>query len=516
MHKSQFFFYILLSFICGVFASSFFSISQNAVLIAATICALLIAVFYRRGSRLLNVKFALAAFLTLFFLAGVLRYNTVASATHNLQKFAEAQAQVIDPQGKHPIKVTLTGYISDEPVVSGNKQQFVFYAKQLVALQYVIKTDEKTLVTTSLYPQYRYGDQLKIYGNIKMPENYNDFDYRAYLAKDAVFTVISYPKIESANFALSFYEKIKLAVYSKIFVVKGAFERSIERSVAEPNAAFIEGILLGSRSQIPQDIKDAFARTSTSHILAVSGYNITIVATIISSFFLLFLRRPTAFWFSIIGIILFTILTGAQASVVRAAIMGSLVLLAYREGRLTKPRNAIALVGAVMVLLNPAVLRYDVGFQLSFAATLGLIYVAPVLEKYFTKLPKLFDLRETLTMTLSAQIFVLPLLLYYFKNLSLTSLPANIIILPTIPLAMLLGFMTGITGMIAPFLGQLIGYLAWLLTTVELDIIKILAKPSWAAVSVGFTWYMVAIAYILMIVCLVKLSRKKITKPNES
>src|SRR3989344_6612257 len=118
--------------------------------------------------------------------------------------------------------------------------------------------------------------------------------------------------------------------------------------------------------------------------------------------------------------------------------MGSLVLLAYREGRLTNPRNAIALVGAAMVFINPVVLRYDIGFQLSFAATLGLVYVAPVIEKYFSKLPKLFDLRETLIMTISAQIFVLPLLLYYFKSLSLISLPANIIVLPTIPLAMIL------------------------------------------------------------------------------
>ena len=320
---------------------------------------------------------------------------------------------------------------------------------------------------------------------------------------------MSYPKIESADLNLSFYEKIKLAVFKRIFIVKLAFEKSIERSVAEPNAAFIGGILLGSRSQIPQDIKDDFARTGTSHILAISGYNITIVATIVSSFFLLFFRRPAAFWFSLIGITLFTILTGAQASVVRAAIMGSLVLLAYREGRLTNPRNAIALVGAAMVFINPVVLRYDIGFQLSFAATLGLVYVAPVIEKYFSKLPKLFDLRETLIMTISAQIFVLPLLLYYFKSLSLISLPANIIVLPTIPLAMILGFMAGITGMIMPFLGQLVGYFAWLLTSIELGIIIFFAKPSWAAVSVGFTWHMIVIAYAIMISGLVRLSRKK-------
>src|SRR3989344_4075378 len=107
MHRSQIFFYILLAFVGGVFAGSFFDVSKNFVLIAATICAALIAIFYRRGSRLLNPRIALAAFLTLFFLAGILRFNSVDSQTHNLQKFVEAQENVIDPQNKHPIRATL-------------------------------------------------------------------------------------------------------------------------------------------------------------------------------------------------------------------------------------------------------------------------------------------------------------------------------------------------------------------------------------------------------------------------
>ena len=519
LHRSQIFFYILLSFILGVFAASFLqpkigqsladSTIRNAVLIAAAICALLIAVFYRRGSRLLNPRLALAAFLTLFFLAGILRFNTVNSRQHNLQKFAEAQEQVVDPQSKHPIKVTLYGYITSEPEISGNKQQFSFYAKQLSAPPYFINTDERVLITAGSYPRYQYGDHLKIYGQIKKPENFNDFDYRAYLAKDGVFTVMFYPEIKSASLKLPLYEKTKITLFRKIFAVKNAFERSIQRSVAEPNAAFIGGILLGSRSQIPQDIKDAFARTSTSHILAISGYNITMVALIISAFFLLFFRRPMAFWFSLAGVAVFTILTGAQASVVRAAIMGALVLTARREGRLNDPRNAIALAGAVMILINPTILRHDIGFQLSFAATLGLIYVAPIIEKYFTELTNIFDFRQTFVMTVSAQIFVLPLLLYYFKNLSLTSLPANLIILPTIPLAMLLGFFSGLAGMALPFLGQFVGYFAWFLTTVELGIVRMFAAPSWASISIGLSWYEVVAVYAFIVWALLKLSARK-------
>ncbi|MBI2063463.1 MAG: ComEC family competence protein [Candidatus Yanofskybacteria bacterium] len=513
--------YILLSFIFGVFVGSFFNISKNTVLIGAMICASLIAIFYRRGSRLLNIKFALAAFLALFFLAGVLRYNTVYSKTHHLQRFAEAQQNVVDPQNKHPIKVTLLGYIAGEPEINGSKQRFAFYAKQLNAPPYIIETDERVLVTTALYPRYQYGDIIKVYGNIRLPENFDDFDYKSYLAKDSVFTVVGYPEINrleaepSNGLNVGFLEKGKITVFRKIFAFKNALENSIARSVAEPNASFISGILLGSRLQISQDIKDAFTRTSMTHVLAISGYNITIIAWLISAFFLLFLRRQTAFWFSLLGVALFTILTGAQASVIRAAIMGILVLLAHREGRLNEPRNAIIFAGAIMIFVSPMILRHDIGFQLSFMATLGLIYLAPLMEKYFTKLPQFFKLRETFTMTISAQIFVLPLLLYYFKSFSLTSLPANIIVLPTIPFAMLLGFISGIIGMFVPFLGQLTGYFAWILTAAQLEIIKWFAAPSWAAVAVNFNWPMLIAAYCLLIWFLRVLSKKVKQVPSK-
>lgn len=513
MHRSRIFFYILLSFIAGVFAGSFLDVSKNIVLIAVIVCALLIAVFYRRGSRFLNIRLALVAFLALFFLAGILRFSTIDSRTHNLQKFAEAQENIIDSQNRHPIKVTIYGYITSEPEVSSDKQRFVFFAKKLNADPYAIDLADKILVTARLYPQYRYGDKLKIYGQIKKPENFSDFDYIAYLAKDSVFTTMFYPEITglSSNLEaqplsklLSKYEKAKTSILKKIFTVKNAFQKSINRSVSEPNAAFIEGILLGSRSQIPQEIKDDFARTGTSHILAISGYNIAMITLITSWFFLLFFRRPIAFWFSLAVVALFTILTGAQASVVRAAIMGAIVLLTRREGRLNDSRNAIVLAGAAMILLNPLILRHDIGFQLSFMATFGLIYLAPAIEKYFARLPKFFGLRETMIMTVSAQIFVLPLLIYYFRNFSIVSLPANLIILPTIPLAMILGFVGGLAGLAVPFLGQLIGYFAWLVTAFELGVIKLLAKPDWASLSIKLEWYWIVAAYLFLIALVVK------------
>jgi len=513
--KSRIFFYSLLAFCGGIFAGSFFDIPKTAILAAALACVALIAVFFRKGSRLVNFKITLAAFFAIFFLLGVSRYNAVHSKQLTLTKVAEASAGLIDPNNKHPIKVALYGYVDNEPVANGDKQQLVFYAKEMDALSQRVPVGERVLITARPYPKYKYGQDLKVYGELQLPKNSENFDYISYLAKDDIFTVSYYPEISPGNLRFGLYEKVKIGFLGAVFKVKDAFESSIGRSIHQPNAAFIDGILLGSRTEIPTAIKNAFARTSTTHILAISGYNITIIAAIFSWFFLLFFRRPVAFWFSVAGIAVFAILTGAQASVIRAAIMGVLVLLARREGRLSDPRNALVLTGALMVFLNPRILRYDVGFQLSFAATVGLIYIAPLVEKYFEKLPDFFNFRETFVMTLSAQCFVLPLLIYYFKNLSLVSLPVNIIVLPIVPYAMLLGALTGVAGLVLPFLGQLVGYFAWLVSAFELGIIQLFAKPGWAALSVRFNWYAVILAYAAIISFLVWLSRINEKKENE-
>lgn len=500
---------MLLAFLAGTAAGSFFNISKNTILWITAICVALIAVFYRRHSRLLNPYIALASFLTVVFLAGVIRFNAVASRRHTLQKIAQAGTEVNDPFNKHPIKVTLYGYINDEPSIKGDKQRLTFYSKAIAFQGQTVPTEERVLLTVRLYPEYHYGQQIKVQGAPKIPQNSSDFDYRAYLAKEGIYTVIDQPEITETKFNFSFYEKIKTAVYRPIFQLKDAFVSSLYRSLTEPNASYAAGVLLGARSaQIPPEIINDFSRTSTSHILAVSGYNITIIAVVISWFFLRFMKRPTAFWFSLAGVAFFTILTGAQASVVRAAIMGSLLLVANRVGRLNDARNSVVLAGTVMVLLNPLILRHDVGFQLSFASTLGLIFVSPIIERYFTRLPAVYGLRDTLVATSSAQFFVLPLLIYYFHTISLVALPVNLLILPTIPWAMLLGFITGLAGMIWPFLGQLIGYFTWLLTAVELGIVHIFARPSWSAVTFNPTWYEILTAYALIIVGLVKLNKK--------
>lgn len=472
MTKSKVFLFLMIAFILGVGSGSFFDVSEELVLIAAIFAISIMAIFYRRGSKNLNFKVAFGAFLILVFLAGILRFDILESKTKILTNFNDSNADI-----------KLLGYIDDEPKRLVDKQRLTVLVKEIRASDYVIFTDEKVLVTENLYPEFQYGDFISIEGKLQSPKNFDDFDYINYLAKDGIFSLVYYSKISEISKSdflkpekLSVLENLKLTLFKNIFKAKKMFEESVEKVIAEPNAALINGILLGSREDIPQNLKEAFNKTGTTHILAISGYNITIVGLYISSVLMFFMRRQKAFWLTVLGIVLFTILTGASASVVRAAIMGILVLVAYQEGRLYDMTNSIVFAGTLMILLNPKVLRFDVGFQLSFLATLGLIYLAPFIRDKLEKVSNFWNFKENFIATASAQLMVLPVVLYNFGSFSLLSLPANVLILPAVPLTMFFGFISGISGLVWSRLGEIVGLIAWFFAEYEILIVKLFSS----------------------------------------
>ena len=185
----------------------------------------------------------------------------------------------------------------------------------------------------------------------------------------------------------------------------------------------------------------------------------------------------------ILAIFLFVILTGASSTAVRAGIMAILALVARGTGRTYDAARALLLAAALMVLWNPYILVYDVSFQLSFLATFAMIFMTPKFEKYFLWLKNKF-LFEIATTTVAVYVFVLPFILYKMGNLSLVALPANLLILPFIPLTMGLSYLTGFLGLISQILAVPAGFVTTLLLTYELKIVEIFANFPLAAVAV--------------------------------
>lgn len=228
----------------------------------------------------------------------------------------------------------------------------------------------------------------------------------------------------------------------------------------EPHASFLAGVLTGQRTDIPKDITVQMQRTGLTHILAISGTNITLILVALEHL-LFFLPRAWRFPPLVAGIAVFTLFSGASASAVRACIMGMLQLVALQTGRPPVHRLLIGWTFAGMLLFEPAQLRDDAGFQLSFLAVIGLCEFQEPLKALLRRVPKMFGLQEALVMTLAAQLTASPWAAYVFGTLPLHSVLLNIVVAPLIPVAMLSGTGAVIIGAVSLTLGRIVMLPAW-------------------------------------------------------
>jgi competence protein ComEC len=287
-------------------------------------------------------------------------------------------------------------------------------------------------------------------------------------------------------------------LFAFLFSVKERFEAQINRLYAEPYASFMAGLLTGSRKGIPERLLEHFNRTGLTHIIAISGYNITIVITVISGM-LFWLPLKWRFVPAVLAIAAFTLFVGASAAVVRAAVMGVLGLLALQVGRQSEVRLTIVWTVTCMLLWNPKYLWYDAGFQLSFLAVLGLTEVSPLLDRAFARIPHVLGMREALQMTIAAQLSAVPLIVLLFGRVSLIAPIANLLVAPFIPPAMLFGFLGTMLSFVWFPLGQLVAYLGWGCLKWIILAAETLSELPYASVDTGqFHWSVLLLYYSIL------------------
>jgi competence protein ComEC len=259
-----------------------------------------------------------------------------------------------------------------------------------------------------------------------------------------------------------------------LFNLKGKMTANLKSALPPQEAALAAGILFGERAEFSPQFEEQMKLSGTTHIVALSGYNISIIGLTLAALLGYFFRRRWAFYAALGAIPLFVMMTGAEASVVRAGIMGIIVLLAEKQSRLYSFRNAVTLTAFLMLLVNPRLLLFDLGFQLSFAALLGIVHLYPWLKSFFRLRPDrgILGWRENLFQTLSAQLAVAPILLTKFGYFSATSLLANILILEFIPLTMFFGFLTALSGFLLYELSLGVGWITHLFLSYEILVIK--------------------------------------------
>ncbi len=251
-------------------------------------------------------------------------------------------------------------------------------------------------------------------------------------------------------------------------------------ALPEPHGSLLVGILFGNRVKLDPTLVKNFQIVGLSHVIAVSGYNLTILGANLRTLLRPILGRK-ALYFVLAIILLFTLMTGAPASIVRAAIMASLAVVAELLGRPNKSINILVVAAALMAVFEPKIIA-SIGFQLSVAATYGLLRLSPIIKPYVMKwLPEL--LATIISEGAAAILMTAPLIIFYFGRLSVISPITNLLIVPLIPLLMGLGLTGCLLLFIVPAVGSFFIQICWPILALIIAVVNYFASLSWASID---------------------------------
>jgi competence protein ComEC len=333
----------------------------------------------------------------------------------------------------------IRGVLRDDPQIGDTSQRFAVSVREVQRAGQWHEASGGVLVRGPLLPSYRAGDVVEIEGKLASPPALDGFDYADYLARQRIQSVMAYPSIRMIG-----HDEPSFARAS-VLRVRRSLSHALAVSLAEPQASLAQGVLLGERSALPPDLNEQLNATNTSHLVVVSGSNVVIVSSFFAMLFGWLTGRRWALVLSIAAIGVYMVLIGMSPPVVRASVMGVLLVIARTSGRRSSGITALLAAAAVMAGFTPSILR-DVSFQLTFAATAGIMYLAAPLQRRSIDAigwllrrddvprPIGWLLAEPAAVTVAATIATAPLLAYYFGRASLVGLPANMVIVPAFPL----------------------------------------------------------------------------------
>lgn len=473
---------LALAFIIGILISSFVDLKLDLLLIILIILALVFSAFVNRILK--NSLFFIVSLGFIFVFVGASYYSHFTKRYFPLYEYGK--------------EYSVAGKIVSDPSLNYKNQKAIIQI-QFLNNQKMADNRQRVLLTLPRYPMYSYGQEIEFTSQIEKPGKIEDFDYGNYLKKDKIFGIVRNPKDFKA---VEGNLKTKERAVKFLYVLSEKFQKSISSILPEPHASLANGVLLGAKQSISESLKESLKITGLSHITALSGYNITIIVILLSNLLLQYFPKRTIFMLSGFIIISFVILTGASSSVVRAAIFSLALLLGKLSGRMPDFLNLLLLPALIMLLINPFLLVYDIGFQLSFLAFAGLMYLSPVVRKIKErKLEWLPDnISSPLVETSSAQLAVFPLLLANFGCLSLIAPVSNLLVLWVVPYIMAMAFIGGMLGMMSSYLGKIAMPFLWTSIEYFLQVTAYFSKIPFASIGIKNGNFLIG---LFLYVCLV-------------
>lgn len=379
--------------------------------------------------------------------------------------------------------INVEGIIVTDPVMNDKNQQVT-----------LLPNGFHQYFRASLYteiPNAKKGDRVWIRGQLELPENFSDFDYIGYLQRWNVYAVLKKPRVIV----------IKRAPWSWRTPLLDLREFVIKQAKVFPNneGSLIVGMLIGQRQHIPEDVSKAFKTTGLTHIVAVSGFNMSVIATACGALVWYIGRRNTNI-LTIVIVFGFVVITGASAAVVRAAIMSVIMVMAQLLGRQYASMYSLLVVASIMILVNPRILIWDVGFQLSVAATYGVLIAFRVKRP---DAPNTF-LNDLLRPTMGAIALTSPIIAYHFETFSVIAPVANMLVLPFVSWIMLFGALS-----LLPVIGNVFVIPAQYLTSAVLFIAQKMAKVPYANIEVHLSIWIFIAYYIAVYIYIYSVLQKR-------
>jgi competence protein ComEC len=435
---------------------------------------------------------------------------TILAAT----SYSFSSLNVVDENSLHYYNdrgdIELKGMVSEDPDVRDKNTRLILSVVEIKLDGEWREVEGKLLIFVPRYPAYEYGDVLGVNGELKTPPQLDDFDYKGYLAHQGIYATMLYPEIEVLETGRGFRP------LAWVHSLRSRLARNLADILPEPQASLAQGVILGIRGNIPQELRDDFARSGTSHLLAISGLHLSIMAGVILGIGLwLFGRRHYLYvWLALCVIWLYALVTGMHLPVVRGAIMASMFLFAELLGRQRSAIVALTVAAAVMVGVSPYILG-DASFQLSFLAMAGLVFLSPVFRNLGRKATAALLGEEgaavsitnvavdTLSATLGAVIAVWPVVAFYFGIISFVGPLATFLALPALPGVIIIGVLAALIGIVAMSVAHVVGWLAWLFLSYMTLVVSGLAAPSISSMEVdsinpAFIWgYYLVLAVII-------------------
>lgn len=355
--------------------------------------------------------------------------------------------------------------------------------------------EAKVLVYTEPYRAIEYGDVVRVQGELATPEAFatplgRTFHYPEYLLSKGIAYVMYYPTMEVVD------ERAANPLLGYLYTFKQQFLRGVNAALPEPAAGLGAGLLLGEKRALGEEWEQIFRDTGIIHIVVLSGYNVMLVISFVTLCVARIAGVRVQVWVSLLAIVLFVLLVGPSPTVVRAALMASLLLIACAVGATYLVLRALCAAAVLMLAHTPLLLLFDPGFQLSFLATAGLIFFVPILYQHLSWVPRAYGARALCAATIAAQLAVLPLLAYQIGHVSVVSVFVNVLVLPAVPVAMLLTALTGAAAFASGTLASLVALPAYAVLHYILTTAALFAQAPFAAATLpSVPWWSLLLGY---------------------